>query len=146
MNQLNRIVAVGLVCLGTVAPIPASAQAHQVQQNGYTLRSSTVSSETLPASVAKAHGFEQQPGLSILNVTVTKDGVAGNGTLAADLDVQIHDLTGRAVHIDMQVDRVNDYVSYYGVYRRPNHQALAVAIKAMPVGSSRTLNLRYQDR
>lgn len=146
MNISKRIVAVALVCLAAVAPLSASAQAHQVKQGGYTLRSSTVSSETLPASVAKAHGFEQEPGLSILNVTVKKNGAAGNGTLAATLDVQIHDLAGRAVPVDMTVDRENDYVSYYGVYRRSAHHALEVAVTAVPHGTSRTLKLRYRDR
>ncbi|MEO5883849.1 MAG: DUF4426 domain-containing protein [Caldimonas sp.] len=146
MSASNRIVAVALVCVAALTPLSAGAQAHQVQEGGYTLRSSTVGSETLPASVAKAHGFDQEPGLSILNVTVTKNGRVGNGTLPAALDVQIRDLAGRAVPIEMRVDRENGYVSYYGIYRRPRHQTLVVAIAAAPKGSSRTLKLRYRDR
>lgn len=43
-------------------------RSHQVTEGSYTLRSSTVNSETISASMAKAHGFEQAPSVFILNV------------------------------------------------------------------------------
>ncbi len=146
MNTSNRIVAAAVVCLAAWTPFSAGAQAHQVNEGGYTLRSSTVGSETLPASVARKHGFERAPGLSMLNVTITKKGRAGNNTIPAALDVQVRDLAGRAMPVDMKMDRENGYVSYYGIYRRPRHQSLVVAIEASPEGSTRTLKLRYRDR
>ncbi len=146
MNASNRIVAIALVCLAAWTPLSANAQAHQVKEGGYTLRTSTVSSETLPAPVAKAHGFDQGPGLAVLNVTVSENVRARNGTVAAALDVRIRDLAGRAVPIDMRVDRENGYVSYYGIYRRPPRQTLSVSIRATPQGTNRTLKLRYRDR
>jgi hypothetical protein len=146
MNVSNRIVATAFLFVAACTPFSASAQAHQITGGGYTLRSSTVGSETLPASMAKAHGFEQKPGLWILNVTVTDNGRAGNGTVPAALAVRIRDLVGRALPIDMRMDRENGYVSYYGAYRRVPHQALSFVIRATPQGTDRTLTLRYRDR
>jgi len=73
MNGSNHIVA-ALICLDVWTPLSAGAQSHQVTEGDYTLRSSTVGSETIPASVAKVHGFEQKPSVSILNVTVIEKG------------------------------------------------------------------------
>lgn len=146
MNAPNRIFAAALVSLAAWAPLCAHAQAHQVREGGYTLRSSTVGSETIPASVARAHGFGRSPSLGILNVTVIERGRPGNGTVAAALDVHIRNLAGQEVPVDMMVDRDNGYVSYYGTYQRAPRRILSFAIRAIPKGTGRTLTLRYRDR
>lgn len=146
MNAPTRIFAAALVGLAAWAPLAAGAQAHQIEQGGYTLRSSTVGSEALPASVAEAHGFERSPSLAILNVTVVERGGPGNGTVAAALVVRIRDLAGREVPIDMKLDRENGYVSYYGTYHRAPRRMLSFVIRATPNGTNRALTLRYRDR
>jgi len=85
----SNLLAATLVCLAVWTPFSAGAQPHETREAGYTLRSSTVSSETLPASMARAHGFEQTPTISVLNVTVIEDAGSGNGTVPATLAVQI---------------------------------------------------------
>ncbi len=117
-----------------------------MKEGRYTLRSSTVGSENIPASMAKAHGFARSPSLAILNVTVSERGRPGNGTVAADLVVRIRDLVGREVPVDMTQDRTNGYVSYYGTYHRAPRRTYAFTITATPHGASRTLTLRYHDK
>lgn len=145
MNGSNQL-ASALICLAAWMPLSAGAQPREVTEGDYTLRSSTVSSETIAASVAKAHGLEQAPSVFILNVTVIKKGLAaGNATVPAVLDVEIRDITGRKVPIKMKVDHENGSVSYYGTYRRLPNQTLALGINAAPEGSSRKLTLQYRD-
>ncbi len=144
MNGSNHIATV-LICLAAWTPLFAGAQPHEVTEGNYTLRSSTVSSETIPASVAKAHGFEQGPSVFILNITVMEKSRAGNATLPAVLTVKIRDLTGRKLPIDMKVNHENGFVSYYGTYHRLPNQALSFDITAAPEGSSRMLTMRYRD-
>jgi len=144
MITSNRIAAT-LLCLAAWTPFSVGAQPHESRDGGYTLRSSTVASTSLPMSMAQAHGFEQKPSVFVLNVTVIEDVGAGNGTVPATLAVRIRDLAGREVPVDMTLDRENGYVSYYGTYRRRPHQVLSFAIRATPQGTDRTLTLRYRD-
>ncbi len=59
MNGSNHI-ATSLIFPAAWTRLSAGAQPHEVTEVDYTLRSSTVSSETIAASVAKAHGFERR--------------------------------------------------------------------------------------
>lgn len=145
MNVSNHIAAT-LLSLAACAPFSAGAQPHRVTKGHYTLRSSTVSTETISASMAKAHGFEQARSVFILNVTVIQQGRAGSATVPAVLAVDIRDLTGRRLPIDMTVDRENDAVSYYGTYRRMPNQTLLFDIAAVPKGSGRRLTMRFRDQ
>ncbi|MEO8740417.1 MAG: DUF4426 domain-containing protein [Casimicrobiaceae bacterium] len=145
MHGLNHITTV-LIFLAAWTPLFAGAQPHQVTKGNYTLRSSTVNSESISASMAKAHGFEQAPSVSILNVTVIEKDRAGKPTVPAVLTVDIRDLTGRKLPIEMKVDHENGSVSYYGTYHRLPNQTLAFDITAAPEGSSRILKMRYRDR
>lgn len=146
VNASKPLIAFVLFSAAALLPLDAAAQAHQVKIGRYTLRSSTVASETIPASMAKAHGFTRSPSLAILNVTVSERGRPGNGTVAADLAVRIRDLVGREVPVDMTQDRTNGYVSYYGTYHRAPRRTYVFDITATPQDGGPTLTLRYHDR
>ncbi len=140
-----RLVA-SLVCVAALVPAEAHAQAHQSTDGVYTLRSSTVSSQSIAPSVARAHNFPPDPAVAILNVTVIKKGQSGNGTMPAAIDASARDLAGLSQTIEMKKDRENGYVSYYGTYRHLRNETLTFDITAKPEGTDRKLVLHYRDR
>ena len=117
MHGSNRLLAI-VAGASVLAASAACAQSHEASGDGYTLRSSTVSSDSVAGSAARAHGIERDPAVGILNVTVLRKGQPGNGTVAAAIGATVRDLVVRSRPIAMTQDRENGYVSYYGTYRR----------------------------
>ncbi len=141
-----RLVAASLVCVAALVAAEAHAQAHQSTDGVYTLRSSTVSSQSIAPSVARAHNFTPGPAVAILNVTVIEKGQPANGTTTAAISVTARDLAGRAQTVEMKEDRENGYVSYYGTYRHLRNETLTFDIMARPEGTEKRLVLHYRDR
>lgn len=142
MLPFHRFLA--LAALVAFVPLAARAQSHEAHSRGYMLRSSTVRSEAIPASVARAHGLDPDPAVAILNVTVMRQTRAGETTVPAALDVRVLDLSGRRASVAMKEDRENGYVSYWGSYRRDSRAPITVAISATPEGSPQRVTLRYR--
>ncbi len=142
----SRIV-LGLVgALVAVAPQLAFGQAHQVSEGRYTLRSSTVESRSISASVARAHGFSPERGLAILNVTVLVKGKEGRKSVPAFVSATAKDLAGVTRDIQLSLDRENGSFSYYGTYHHLPHEVLDLTITATTEGALAPLTLRYRDR
>jgi hypothetical protein len=133
-----------IACLS--AGTSALAQAHQTTSGACTLRSSTVDSRSIPASVATRRGFSRAADLAIVDVTVSCKGRPGNGTVAADIEVTRADLAGTKESVEMHLDRQNGYVSYYGTYSYLPGQVVRLAVTAIPARGARRLTLTYQHR
>lgn len=145
MHRSNRLLAI-VAGASVLAASAACAQSHEASGDGYTLRSSTVSSESVAGSAPRAHGIEQDPAVGILNVTVLRKGQPGNGTVAAAIGATVRDLVGRSRPIGMTQDRENGFVSYYGTYRRLAGERLDFLITAFPEGTAVKLRLHCRDR
>lgn len=125
----------------------ARAQSHESTSDGYTLRGSTVSTESIPEKEAKAHGIEQSPRRGILNVTVLKKGASGaERTMRADVHAYAKDLNGYRREIAMKPTVANGYVSYAGTYDFVHGEVIDFTVTAKPEDSGRTLTLTFRDR
>lgn len=131
-----------LVLVLMVLPGTALAQAHEKQIGAFTLRSSTVGSESLSPQSAREHGIERSPRRAILNVTVTKDGQ----TIPARVSAVGRSLTGKNRDIGMRETIANNYVSYTGSYEFTHGEVIDFTVTATPRGSETPLTLTYRER
>ncbi len=142
----SRILA-GLVgALFVLVSQLAFGQAHQVRNGRYTLRSSTVESESISVPVARAHGFSPERGLAILNVTVLVKGKDRRKSVPASVSATAKDLAGVTRNIPFTLDHENGSFSYYGTYDHLPYEVLDFTITATPEGAPAPLTLRYRDR
>ncbi len=138
--------AAPLVSLLLIATLPAHAQAHQAHRGACTLRSSTVDARSIPPDIAAKHGFSATGGNAVVNVTVRCKASRGNGTVPAEISVTRRDAAGTKEPIEMQLDRENGYVSYYGTYPRLAGATVTLTVSALPRGLSKPITLVYRDR
>ena len=145
--MFDRTIAssVVLACLAIGAG-PAFAQAHEVTDGVYTLRSSTVSSRAIPASVAKAHGFVPERGLAILNATVLRKHGKSRESVPANVTATVKSSTGVTREVKLSAARENGSISYFGTYRHVTGDALSLTITARAEDARAPLTLRYRDR
>ena len=125
---------------------PAWSQAHVSKEGPFSLRASTVSSETLPASTAKAHGIERDPRRGVLNVVILRKVGSGEKTLHGDVHAVARDLSGQKRDVDMREVQANGDVSYMGTYDFVRGEVIDFLIDAKPQGSERKLDLTFRDR
>lgn len=137
----------GLVALGlSVAAPELQAQAHEVRQGPYVLRSSAVATQHFDAATARNHGIEPAPNRAVLNVTVLQErgGVPHNAR--GEVSATASDLAGRKRAITMRPVSGNDRVSYIGAFEFLPREVLRMEIVATPEGSGRSLTLSYEER
>ena len=125
-----------------LAAAPALAQSHEARSGPYTLRSSTVASNTLSPMTARAHGIERSPTRGVLNVTVMKDAQS----VPATVEATAHNLTGRKRPVPLTQTSANGYVSYTGTYDFMHGEVLDFSIRATPQDSAQPLTLQFRDR
>lgn len=138
----SRLLTIPLTVLGIAFAAPAWSQAHQQQSGPYTLRSSTVSSETLSEASAKLHAIERSPTRGVLNVTVTK----GDQTVPATVIVMARNLAGMTRQIGVKQTAANGYVSYTGPYDFVHGEVLDFTVRATPYDSKEVIALTFRDR
>lgn len=131
---------------GSAAAMHAQAQPHEQTEAGYTLRSSTVSSQTIAEETARSHGIEQRPDVAIVNVVVRKAGAPlAEANVAAAVEATARTLVGVVRTIELHPARANGFISYFGSFEHSPGEVLEFTIRARPVGSDRLLTLRYRD-
>jgi hypothetical protein len=143
MRTYSRRLACALAALCLLGtPAAARAQAHERHAGPYTLRASTVGSESISAQTAKAHGIERSPSRALINVTLMRNGK----TVPARLTVHARNLAGMSRPIDMRPTPANGYISYDGVYEFVNGEVLDFTIRAQPEGRDQAVTLGFRDR
>lgn len=135
-----------LMAIFLAASGPAWSQAHVSKEGGFTLRASTVSSETLPESTANAQGIERDPRRGVLNVSIHQQDGARDKNVRAEVHATARNLTGQKRDIPMKEVDANGYVSYLGTYDFVRGEVVDFLIDAKPQGSDRTLSLTFRDR
>lgn len=146
MPSIGTALAALTFVVSLASATPALAQAHKTTDGPCTLRSSTVDSRSIAASVAARHGFSRAADLAIVNVTVSCKGRSVNGTVPADIAVTRSGLAGVSELVEMHVERQNGYVSYYGTYPHLPGQLVRVSVTAVPEGTTRHMTLTYRQR
>lgn len=139
-------IRVMLLAIAVSASAPAWSQAHTSKEGPYTLRASTVSSETIPESTAKAHGIERDPRRGILNVLIQRKNGAIEKTLHGDVHAVARDLTGQKREVPMKEVDANGYVSYMGTYDFVRGEVIDFLIDAKPRSGAHELHLTFRDR
>ncbi len=145
MNGLKIVASIALA-LGAIAPQLAFGQAHELSRGRFTLRSSTVESQSISPSVARTHGFSPERDLAILNVTVFAKNNKGRKSVPAVVTASAKNLAGVAREIQLSPVRENRSVSYFGTYHHLPNEVLDFTITARIGRSSPPLTLRYRDR
>ncbi|MFL6715744.1 MAG: DUF4426 domain-containing protein [Burkholderiaceae bacterium] len=135
-----------LLVILVAASGPALSQAHVSEEGAFRLRASTVSSETLPESTAKAHGIERDPRRGVLNVTILHNEKSGEKTMRGDVEATARDLTGQKRTVPMKEVDANGYVSYMGTYDFVRGEVIDFLIDAKPQGGGPKLSLTFRDR
>jgi hypothetical protein len=135
-----------LLALLVIASGQVWSQAHVSREGAFSLRASTVSSETLPESTAKAHGIERDPRRGVLNVIILHKVKSGEKTMRGAVSATARDLTGQKRDIPMKEVDANGYVSYMGTYDFVRGEVIDFLINAKPQGGGRKLSLTFRDR
>lgn len=146
MHSIGTALAALTFIVSLATGKPALAQAHETTNGPCTLRSSTVESRSISASVAARHGFSPAADLAIVDVTVSCKGQPGNGTMPADVDVTRADLAGTTESVDMRMVRQDGFVSYFGTYSHLPGQVVRLVVTASPQGDTRRMTLTYEQR
>lgn len=141
-----RSTLLALLALLVAASGPAWSQAHVSKEGAFSLRASTVSSETLPEVTAKAHGIERDPRRGVLNVTIMHRDKSGETNVRADVHATARDLTGQKRDVPMKEVDANGYVSYMGTYDFVRGEVIDFLIDAKPHGAGPRLSLTFRDR
>lgn len=128
-------------CALFAIPVAAWAQAHEQRSGPYTLRASTVRSESISAEAAKAQGIDRSPSRAVINVTVMRDGK----TVPAQVAVHVRNLAGMRRAVPMRPTPENGYISYVGAYSLARGDVLDYNVTARPVGSAKPLSLHFRD-
>ena len=125
---------------------PAWPQAHVIKEGDFTLRASTVSSETLPESTAHANGIERDPRRGVLNVSIHHRNESQDRNVRGDVQATARNLSGQKRDIPMKEIDANGYVSYLGTYDFVRGEVIDFLIDARPQGSEQKLSLTFRDR
>lgn len=120
----------------------ARSQAFEAHAGPYTLRASTVGSESISKETAAIHGIERSPSRAIVNATLMRDGK----TVPAHMEVEARNLAGMRRAIDMRETENNGYVSYTGTYEIARGEVLDFTVKARPASGAPVLTLHFRDR
>lgn len=137
---------VGWACL-LAASGPGWAQSHAVTDGPFTLRSSTVASESLLPASAKEHGVKRAADVGVVNVTVERrDAQGGTSTVPAKVKVETRSLTGRTAEVPVKETRANNYISYLGTYSFLPREVVDITVTAVPAGEKKALKLTYRDQ
>jgi hydrogenase maturation factor len=144
--RLGGPVLVSAIALSTASL--AAAQAHEVRQGPYVLRSTTVASDRIDADTAKRHGIQPSPGRAVLNVVLLKNvQQEGQTTVPAQVKAISRNLAGVRNEIELQEVRENGRVSYLGSYEFLPREVFDFHVTAQPEGKGEpTLSLAYRER
>lgn len=135
-----------LALLGAWLPLPAQVQTHEKAFDDYVIRSSVVSSLSIPEASAQAHGIERAPDRGILNVTVLKKGSYLTETVPARVEAEAVNLIGSRRTIPMLQTKADRWVSYTGTFSFAPREVLDFNITVWPQGSRQPLKLNYRER
>lgn len=136
---------VAATLLLVVSPL-AWPQAHEKAFGDYVLRSSVVSSESVPdVGVATHHGIERGPDVAILNVSVLRKGQPVQ-TVPARVEAVAVNLAGIRRKVDMKETRSGEWVSYSGTFKFAPREVFDFTIRAEPAGSGTQLEMTYRER
>lgn len=124
----------------------AWAQSHEQASARHVLRSSVVSTFSIPEASAAAHGIQRAADRAILNVTVLKKGSQLMETVPAKVQAHAISLAGSRRDIKMTETKAGDWVSYTGTFTFAPREVLDFTIVAEPVADGEKLELRYRER
>ena len=134
------------LALAALLPAAAQAQSHDTTAHGFTLRSSTVNSQSIDPTVAAAHKITPAPDLYLISISINDNSKSGGAaSVPAKVSVHARDMAGRTQEIKVTQERDNGYLSYMGTYQRLPKQTYAFDVTATPQGTSHPLELHYQD-
>jgi hypothetical protein len=120
----------------------ARSQTFEAHAGPFTLRASTVGSESISKETAAAHGIERSPTTALVNATLMRDGK----TVPARMEVEARNLAGMKRTIDMRETARDGYVSYMGSYDIAPGEVLDFTVKALPASGARWITLHFRDR
>lgn len=124
----------------------AHAQMQEKTFENHVLRSSVVSSMSIPEASAAEHNIKRAPDLGILNVTVLKKGSQLTETVPAKVSAYAMDLAGTRRLIPMRETKANGWVSYTGTFPFAPREVLDFTVSAQPENVGQPLEMTYRER
>lgn len=124
------------------------AQAHEIRQGDYLLRSSTVASERIDPASAAQHAIVPAASRAVLNVLVLRHGGEAGTPIAAEVTASMQNLAGVRRDISLREVKENGRVSYVGSYEFLPREVIDFHITALPAGAEPDgmLKLSYRER
>jgi Domain of unknown function (DUF4426) len=119
---------------------------HLVKDGPYTMRASTLQSDSLTPAIAQRHGITVAPDRGILNVVVLKQQGDTRVTVPTDITAISINLLGQTEPISMREVIENDHVSYIGSFGFQPLRNLRFVINAKPRGGIEPFALEFEDR
>lgn len=121
-------------------------QVHEKAFDQFVLRSSVVSSMSIPESSAAANGIQRAPDRAILNVTVLKKGSNLTETVPAKVEASAANLAGSRRLVPMAETKANGWTSYTGTFNFAPREVLDFTITAQPAGGGKPLEMTYREQ
>jgi len=136
----------GALALAVAAPAGALAQPHAVQHGAFTLRSSVVASQSLPAATLRRHGLAPDAHTAVLNAVVLRAVGEAEWPIAAALTATCTTLAGVRRAIALHPVSFQGRVSYVGDFRFTPDEVLDFRISARIDPGSPVLRLAFRER
>lgn len=144
--SLNLKIGAAAFVFYLALPSRAEGQTHEKSSDRFILRSSVVSSLSIPDASAKAAGIQRAANVGILNVTVLRKGSQLTETVPADVKAEAVDLAGARRLIRLNESRANGWVSYTGTFTFAPREVLDFHVSAQPAGGGQPLEMTYREQ
>ncbi len=131
---------------GAPAEVPQAQPAENtnVTIGDHVVHFSALTTDQLPAEVAKVYDIVRSKNRAMLNVSVL---TAADGTpVNADVTVDTSNLTGQVKNITMREITEQEAIYYIGVTPVANQETLIFELSIQPAGDSETHTVRFQRK
>jgi hypothetical protein len=138
--------ATALALAALLAPLVALAQPHAVRHGIFTLRSSVVASQSLPAATLRRHGIAADAHTAVLDAVVLRAVGKAEWPIAAALTATRTTLAGVQRTIALHPVSFRGRVSYVGTFRFVPDEVLDFQLSARIDPASPLLRLSFRER
>lgn len=127
------------------APVAREAAPTSKDFGDYVVHFNAVTSDQVSPQDAAKYGISRSRSKALLNVVILKKtGQPGHQPVSGNVSAKVSNLTGQLKKITLRKITEGEAIYYIGVVSVANKETLNVNIVAIPEGSDRTLEAKYQ--
>jgi len=138
-----------LASAGFMASQPASAEIGPKSKTfgDYTIHFNAFTSDSLQPAMAKAYGITRSKNRGLVSISILKKSLAPLGKpVKASVSAEANNLTGQWKKIPIREINDGGAIYYISEFRVAHKEVLTFKISATPEGTSKPLNVKFQQQ